>query len=71
MAIPATAFVGGVGNLFGGFVGPTLVGWMKPATGSFTAAFTLLAIFGIVGGALVLAVRPSRDALAMAGAERL
>ena len=64
MAIPAVAFVGGVGNLFGGFVGPTLVGWLKGVTGSFLLAFTLLAIFGIAGGVLVLAVRTGRSALA-------
>ena len=50
MAIPAIAFVGGVGNLFGGFIGPTLVGWVREETGSFTTAFTMLAVFGVVGG---------------------
>lgn len=60
MAIPAIAFVGGVGNLFGGFIGPTLVGWVKQTTGSFTPAFTMLAIFGIVGGLLALSVRLPR-----------
>lgn len=64
LAIPAVAFVGGVGNLFGGFVGPALVGWMKQMTGSFTAAFTLLAIFGVVGGLLALLVRLPREATA-------
>lgn len=66
MAIPAVAFVGGVGNLFGGFIGPTLVGWIKQMTGSFTPAFTMLAIFGIVGGMLALSVRlPSRAPLSV------
>ena len=63
MAIPAIAFVGGVGNLFGGFVGPTLVGWMRGLTGDFTASFTVLAIFGVVGGLLTLMVRSSQSAL--------
>ena len=57
MAIPAIAFVGGIGNLFGGFIGPTLVGWVRTETGSFTAAFIMLAMFGAVGGFLMLLVR--------------
>lgn len=59
MAIPAIAFVGGIGNLFGGFLGPLLVGWMKQSTGSFAAPFGLLAAFGIIGGVLILMVRVS------------
>jgi sugar phosphate permease len=57
MAIPAIAFVGGIGNLFGGFIGPTLVGWVRTETGSFTAAFIMLAICGAAGGFLTLLVR--------------
>jgi sugar phosphate permease len=56
-AIPAVAFIGGVGNLFGGFVGPTLVGWMMGLTGDFTRAFSVLAIGGIIGGLLVFMIR--------------
>ena len=56
-AIPAVAFIGGVGNLFGGFVGPTMVGWIRESTGSFPLAFTVLGVGGIIGGVLVLAVR--------------
>ncbi|HEY1856664.1 MFS transporter [Acidocella sp.] len=63
MAIPAIAFVGGVGNLFGGFIGPTLVGWVREETGSFTTAFTMLAVFGVVGGLLTLLVRPRSHSL--------
>lgn len=66
MAIPAIAFIGGVGNLFGGFIGPTLVGWVRQATGDFTVAFTLLAAFGVGGGLLAIAVRaPDSDAAGM------
>lgn len=67
MAIPAVAFVGGVGNLFGGFVGPWLVGWVKEITGSFTPAFTLLAVFAVIGGVLALLVRSPREERAVAG----
>lgn len=63
MAIPAIAFVGGIGNLFGGFLGPLLVGWMKQTTGSFAAPLALLSAFGVLGGILILLVKisPSVD----------
>ena len=54
---PAIAFTGGVSNLFGGFVGPLMVGWLKSATGSFSLAFSMLGAFGLVGGIFILAVR--------------
>jgi sugar phosphate permease len=56
-AIAAIAFSGGIANLFGGFFGPMLVGWMKTRTGDFSLAFSVLALFGLIGGALILAVR--------------
>jgi sugar phosphate permease len=56
-AIPAFAFIGGVGNLFGGFIGPTLVGWLRGLSGGFVVPFTVLGIGGILGGVLVLLVR--------------
>jgi sugar phosphate permease len=60
-AIAAIAFSGGIANLFGGFFGPMLVGWMKARTGDFSLAFSVLALFGLIGGALILAVRlPAR-----------
>jgi sugar phosphate permease len=58
MAIPAVAFIGGIGNLFGGFMGPTMVGWLHDLTGGFVVPFTVLGIAGILGGMLVFAVRP-------------
>lgn len=63
VSIPAIAFIGGVGNLFGGFVGPTLVGWLNGLTHSFTLAFSLLAACGILGGLLVIAVRDKKAAV--------
>lgn len=60
VAIPAIAFIGAIGNLFGGFVGPTLVGWLTGLTHDFRLAFSVLAVCGIAGGVLVLqAVRPT------------
>jgi sugar phosphate permease len=59
-AIPSIAFTGGLGNLFGGFVGPILMGRMKEITGDFSMAFTVLGVLGVVGGLVILAVRPER-----------
>jgi sugar phosphate permease len=60
-AIAAIAFSGGIANLFGGFFGPMMVGWLKSMTGDFSLAFSVLAVFGLIGGLLILAVRlPTR-----------
>jgi sugar phosphate permease len=56
-AIAAIAFSGGIANLFGGFFGPMMVGWLKSITGDFSLAFSVLAVFGLIGGLLILAVR--------------
>ena len=57
LAVPAIGLIGGVGNLFGGFVGPLLIGCLKQTTGGFSLAFGLLGLFGVIGGLLVLGVR--------------
>jgi sugar phosphate permease len=56
-SIPAIAFTGGIGNLFGGFVGPVLVGRLKEIGGDFSLAFAVLGVLGVLGGLSVLAVR--------------
>jgi sugar phosphate permease len=61
LAVPAIALIGGVGNLFGGFVGPMLIGLLKQTTGGFSMALALLGLFGIVGGVLLMNVRPPRE----------
>ena len=33
----------GIANLFGGFFGPMMVGWLKSRTGDFSLAFSVLA----------------------------
>jgi ACS family tartrate transporter-like MFS transporter len=38
----AIALIGSIGGV-GGFLGPWAIGWLRDATGDFTAAFTLLA----------------------------
>ncbi len=68
-AIIAIAFSGAIANLFGGFFGPMLVGWLRSLTGNFSLAFTVLAAVGLVGGLLMLAVRdPASKASAAASA---
>ena len=61
LAVPAIALIGGVGNLFGGFVGPMLIGWLRQTTGGFSMALGLLGLFGIVGGVLLMSVRRPRE----------
>jgi len=47
------ALVNSVGNL-GGFVGPFLVGWIRDATGGFTAGLLTLAAILVIGAAIAL-----------------
>jgi len=50
------ALVNSIGNL-GGFVGPYLVGWIRDATGGFTAGLLALASILVIGAVIVLSVR--------------
>ena len=54
------ALVNAVGNI-GGFVGPTLVGYARDATGSFAAGLWVLAA-GLVAGALLTLGLPEETA---------
>jgi sugar phosphate permease len=61
-AIPAIAFIGALGNLVGGFVGPLVVGVLTSLTHDFRLAFSFLAACGVIGGVLVMrAVRKPED----------
>lgn len=55
------ALVNSVGNL-GGFVGPFLVGWIRDATGGFTAGLLALAGILVLGAMIVMAQPPSPPA---------
>jgi ACS family tartrate transporter-like MFS transporter len=63
-ALSGTAAAGGialinsVGNL-GGFWGPSMIGWVRAQTGSFTAALLFLAVAPLLTSILVMFVRPS------------
>jgi MFS transporter, ACS family, tartrate transporter len=50
------ALVNSIGNV-GGFVGPYLMGWIREATGGFTAGLLTLAAILVVGAGLVLAIQ--------------
>jgi MFS transporter, ACS family, tartrate transporter len=52
------ALVNSIGNL-GGFVGPYLVGWIRDATGGFTAGLLTLASILVIGAVIVLTVKTS------------
>jgi ACS family tartrate transporter-like MFS transporter len=53
-AAAGLALVNSIGNS-GGFFGPLAVGWLKGATGGFTAALMMLAFSLALGGLLALA----------------
>jgi ACS family tartrate transporter-like MFS transporter len=53
------ALVNSVGNV-GGFIGPIIVGWIRDATGGFTAGLLTLAGVLVLGAAVVLAMPGSQ-----------
>jgi D-galactonate transporter len=57
------ALINAIGNL-GGYAGPKVMGFMKTATGSYSAGLRLLAGAYILGAILVLSLRVSRPAAA-------
>jgi MFS transporter, ACS family, tartrate transporter len=59
-AAGGVALVNSVANI-AGFVGPTVVGYVRDATGSFAAGLWLLAAGLAVGAAITLCLRPSHD----------
>jgi ACS family tartrate transporter-like MFS transporter len=61
-AAAGIALVNSIGNI-GGFLGPTLVGYVTEATGSYAAGLFALAAFIAGSGVLVLALAPRKRAL--------
>lgn len=55
------AWINSVGNL-GGFFGPTVVGYIRKATGSYAAALGALAVALVLLGGLALTLRPNASA---------
>jgi ACS family tartrate transporter-like MFS transporter len=54
------ALVNSVGNV-GGFIGPIIVGWIRDATGGFTAGLLTLAGFLVLGAVVALTMPTSRS----------
>ncbi len=54
------ALVNSIGN-FGGFVGPYVVGWIRDATGGFSAGLLTLAGVLVLGAVVVLTIPRSQD----------
>ena len=54
-AAAGIAVINSIGNL-AGFAGPYAMGWMKDATGSFTAGLLLIASLAIIAMVIVLAL---------------
>lgn len=55
-AAAGIAFVNAVGNI-GGFVGPTVIGFVKDATGATKGAFLAFAVLPLIAAAVLLLVR--------------
>ncbi len=59
-AAAGIAWINSVGNL-GGFVGPTVVGYIKKATGSYAGAVTFLGCGLVILAGLAMALRPGAE----------
>jgi ACS family tartrate transporter-like MFS transporter len=55
-AAAGTAMVVTIANV-GGFLGPTMIGWLKKHTGTHSAAFLILGAFGVLAAAVAFAGR--------------
>jgi len=55
-AAAGIALINATGNL-GGFLGPTIMGWMREATGGYLAGLRVLALAAAASGVLVVATR--------------
>lgn len=58
-------FINGIGNL-GGFVGPTIVGFLDTVTGSFVTGFVFLGLCALAMSALAMQVRVREGSAASA-----
>jgi nitrate/nitrite transporter NarK len=58
-AAAAIALINSVGNL-GGYLGPTLLGKAKDATGNYTAGLFALAVLALAAAAMLLLLTPRK-----------
>lgn len=68
-AAAGIAFVNAVGNI-GGFVGPTVIGFVKDATGSTNGAFLMLAVLPVIAAAVLLLLRRRAEFATRSARER-
>ncbi|WP_251866018.1 MFS transporter [Achromobacter sp. Marseille-Q4962] len=66
-SMPAVAFVSGVGNLIGQFLGPLLVGYIRANSSDYTVSLLVLGLCGLCGG-IAIAFAKSRADLQAAAA---
>ncbi len=62
-AAAGIAAINAVGNL-GGFVGPSIIGWAREATGSFTAGLMISAVTLALSAAFTLSLRRTSRSVA-------
>ncbi len=60
-AAAGIALINSVGNL-GGFVGPTVMGWLRGVSGSYASGLLVLAAALIIEAALVVSLRLPKEA---------
>ena len=58
-AAASIALINSIGNL-GGFVGPYVIGFLTDKTGTYTAGIYYLVASGLLGGLLLMCLRPER-----------
>ncbi len=69
-AMPAIAFVSGVGNLIGQFLGPLLVGYVRAASSDYKLSLVALGVSALLGGvALAMAKSPAERPDSLQAAE--
>lgn len=56
-AVTAVALVNGLANLFGGFCGPVMIGYLASTGNGFDSSFIALGIGSVVGGLLFACIR--------------
>jgi MFS transporter, ACS family, tartrate transporter len=61
-AAASIALINSIGNL-GGFVGPSMIGFLTDRTGQYAAGIYYLVASGLLGGVLVLLLRAARPAV--------
>lgn len=60
-AMPAVAFVSGVGNLIGQFLGPLLVGYVRSVSQDYTLSLLMLGVAAFLGGVAIAASKARGD----------